>query len=339
MRQVLVTFGMIFAIVELCLVLSPPSYAQATAVVNPWNEVVPRGEFWPERWDFQLVSHRDHMLVVGGQNNSGYLNDIWASRNGQQWRQLPMPAWSARAYFQLVDFNGALFLIGGETAEGMSNEIWVSRDQGQNWQQVVTGPEVFGPRRLHQVLVFNDQMVLLGGEDDEQQQYSDIWVSDNGAHWREVNVDGTQWGQRKYFRAIAHRDQALVLGGLDPAERNQVFVSEDLLNWRAVSPEGQFWGERMFFSSTVIDDEVIWFIGGGSTPLGSEASDILIADRKEHWRLVQPEDHFDRRGHHEAVVHKDRLYLMGGKREDAVEKVAHRDIWVRDLHESADAEE
>ena len=65
MRQVLVTFGMIFAIVELCLVLSPPSHAQATAVVNPWNEVVPRGKFWPERWDFQLVSHRDHPDVGG----------------------------------------------------------------------------------------------------------------------------------------------------------------------------------------------------------------------------------------------------------------------------------
>jgi hypothetical protein len=31
------------------------------------------------------------------------------------------------------------------------------------------------------------------------------------------------------------------------------------------------------------------------------------------------------------VVHQGRFYLMGGKREDAVEKVAHRDVWTRDL--------
>ena len=108
-------------------------------------------------------------------------------------------------------------------------------------------------------------------------------------------------------------------------------MSDDLRNWETVSPEGQFWGERMFFSSTVIDDDEIWFIGDGSTPLGSEANDILIANLDDSWRLEQPEGHFDRRGHHEAVVHKGKFYIMSGKREDAVEKVAQRDIWARDL--------
>ena len=87
----------------------------------------------------------------------------------------------------------------------------------------------------------------------------------------------------------------------------------------------------MFFSSTVIDQVSIWFIGGGSTPLGSQANDILVATLDSPWRLLQPEGHFDRRGHHEAVVHNGKVYLMGGKREDAIEKMAHRDIWVLDL--------
>jgi hypothetical protein len=95
--------------------------------------------------------------------------------------------------------------------------------------------------------------------------------------------------------------------------------------------QGEFWGERMFFSSTVIDQDAIWFIGGGSTPLGSEANDILVATLDSPWRLLQPEGHFDRRGHHEAVVHNGILYLMSGKREDAIKKVAHRDIWILDL--------
>jgi hypothetical protein len=309
---------------------SPNSVAQ-TSVADGWSQVVPEGEFWPERWDFQLVSHQGQLLVVGGQNQSGYLNDIWASRDGLQWQQLPQPAWSARAYFQLVEFDSALFLIGGETAEGMSSEVWVSRDRGLSWQEVKVRGEHFGPRRLHQVLVFNNQLLLLGGEDGEQQQYSDIWLSDDGANWQKVKVDGNQWGQRKYFRAIADQHSVLVLGGLDPAQRNQVFISEDLLDWRAFSPEGDFWGERMFFSSTVVDDKVIWFIGGGSTPLGSEANDILVARRNGPWRLEQPTGHFDRRGHHEAVLHEGKFYLMSGKREDAVEKVAHHDIWVHDL--------
>jgi hypothetical protein len=214
---------------------SPNSLAQ-TAAANSWTQVIPGGVFWPERWDFQLVSHRGQLLVVGGQNQTGYLNDIW--------------------------------------------------------------------------------------------------LSGDGASWRSVKVDGNQWGQRKYFRAIANKSNVLVLGGIDPAQHNQVFVSEDLLNWRAFSPEGDFWGERMFFSSTVIGDGVTWFIGGGSTPLGSEANDILIATRNNPWRLEQPMGHFDRRGHHEAVVHKGKFYLMSGKREDAIEKVAYHDIWVRDLQQA-----
>jgi hypothetical protein len=320
----------LFSCVLYLVAASPNSQAQ-TAVTDSWSQVVPEGDFWPERWDFQLVSHQGQLLVVGGQNQTGYLNDIWASRDGSQWRQLPQPPWSARAYFQLVEFDSALFLIGGETAEGMSSEVWVSRDQGLSWQEVATDAERFGPRRLHQVQVFQDQLVLLGGEDDDQQQYSDIWISHSGSNWRKVEVDGDQWGKRKYFRAIAHQDSVMVLGGIDPLQRNQVFVSEDLLNWRAFIPEGDFWGERMFFSSTAIDDSVIWFIGGGSTPLGSEANDILVARHKGPWRLEQPKGHFDRRGHHEAVLHEGKFYLMSGKREDAIEKLAYQDIWVRDL--------
>jgi hypothetical protein len=321
---------LLFSAVLYLVSASPIGLAQNNAA-DSWAQVVPEGEFWPQRWDFQLVSHQGQLLVVGGQNETGYLNDIWTSSDGLRWQQLPRPAWSARAYFQLVEFDSALFLIGGETAEGMSGEVWVSRDGGLSWQEVAAGDPHFGPRRLHQVLVFNDQLVLLGGEDDEQQQYSDIWLSDDGASWRQVKVDGDQWGQRKYFRAIADKGRVLVLGGLDPAQHNQVFVTEDLLNWRALSPEGDFWGERMFFSSTVMGDGVIWFIGGGSTPLGSEANDILIARRNSPWRLEQPRGHLDRRGHHEAVLHEGNFYLMSGKREDAIEKVAYQDIWVYDL--------
>jgi hypothetical protein len=328
-----ILFSLILFSSALYLVAAPPNSLAQASVAGAWSQVVPEGEFWPKRWDYQLVSHRGQLLVVGGQNETGYLNDIWASPDGLLWRQLPQPAWSARAYFQLVEFGGALYLIGGETAEGMSNEVWVSRDLGQSWQEVAPGAQHFGPRRLHQVLVFKNQLVLLGGEDNEQQQYSDIWLSDDAVSWRKVKVDGSQWGQRKYFRAIAHRDSVIVLGGLDPQQRNQVFISEDLLNWHAFSPKGDFWGERMFFSSTVVGDDVIWFIGGGSTPLGSETNDILVARRNDPWRLEQPTGHFDRRGHHEAVVHGGKFYLMSGKREDAIEKLAHHDIWVLDLEQ------
>ena len=118
---------------------SPDSQAQ-TAVTGSWSQVVPEGNFWAERWDFQLVSHQGQLLVVGGQNQTGYLNDIWASSDGLQWQQLPKPGWSARAYFQLVEFNSALFLIDGETAQGMSNEVWVSRDRGLSLGWAISPP-------------------------------------------------------------------------------------------------------------------------------------------------------------------------------------------------------
>lgn len=329
MRETFILSSLILLFAAANVFASSVGSPQAISTASQWENLEPEGDFWPERWDFQLVSHDDKMLVIGGQNTTGYLNDIWTSRDGRQWQQLPQPGWSPRAYFQVVEFAGALFLIGGETAQGMSNEVWASRDKGRNWQQVETGSDHFGPRRLHQVLVLNGQLVLLGGENGAHEQYSDIWLSDDGATWRRVEVDGKQWGQRKYFRAIAEKGSVLVLGGLDPAKQNKAFISEDLLNWRAFRPEGEFWGERMFFSSTVMDDGLVWFIGGGSTPLGSEANDILIAALGGSWLLIQPERHFDRRGHHEAVMHEGKFYLMGGKREDAIEKVAHRDIWVR----------
>ncbi len=53
-----------------------------------WRQLQPEGDYWAERYDFQLRSHRGQLLLAGGQNTNGYLNDIWRSRNGSQWQQL-----------------------------------------------------------------------------------------------------------------------------------------------------------------------------------------------------------------------------------------------------------
>jgi hypothetical protein len=146
-------------------------------------------------------SFNDDASIVGGPPKRDYFNDVWKSRNGEQWELATRKArWAARAGAVVVEKDGNMWLSGGEdgflcdpmrpdSCPPYCNDVWRSRD-GARWEQVTANANR-SSRPGHQVVV-HDHFVLFGGfgiSPDPADPFRaanpmDIWVSRNGAHWR-----------------------------------------------------------------------------------------------------------------------------------------------------------
>ena len=68
---------------------------------------------WGDKNNFQALSHKGLLYVLGGRGNSAAENDVWTSADGKSWMLVTMSAaWSARAGHQAVVFPQKMALWG-----------------------------------------------------------------------------------------------------------------------------------------------------------------------------------------------------------------------------------
>ena len=68
---------------------------------------------WGDKNNFQALSHKGLLYVLGGRGNSAAENDVWTSADGKSWMLVTMSAaWSARAGHQAVVFPQQMALWG-----------------------------------------------------------------------------------------------------------------------------------------------------------------------------------------------------------------------------------
>jgi hypothetical protein len=115
-----------------------------------WQQATPAAEFSP-RADQSSFVYQDKIWVIGGRDNTGYINDVWNSGDGIHWTQVIASAPFAReAVFHAVVFDGRMWVIqaGEVKKEGSSwitertEGIWYSYD-GITWTKVRSSPEFF----------------------------------------------------------------------------------------------------------------------------------------------------------------------------------------------------
>ncbi|WP_108127069.1 kelch repeat-containing protein [Saccharospirillum mangrovi] len=155
---------------------------------------------FPERMGHQLVVFNGQLLLIGGNKNSGFLNDVWSSNDGRRWAErTPAAAFSGRYAHQVVvtqDPQGErLWLMGGgksflnEYASRYQDDLWTSRN-GIDWT-AIDPPRPFGNRGGHQMLAANGHLWLFGGLNTYLDNYpsgigylNDVWKSANGTDWQ-----------------------------------------------------------------------------------------------------------------------------------------------------------
>jgi len=113
------------------------SYAYSSSDGITWKQ---RGNAaWPVRGAHAMAVFQDKLWLFGGANHikedrgtDAFLNDVWVSEDGVQWKQVTGAApWSPRDNAGVEVLGDALYLVGGPNKA----DVWRSND-GKEWTEL-----------------------------------------------------------------------------------------------------------------------------------------------------------------------------------------------------------
>lgn len=187
-----------------------------------WEMVTKKAE-WQGRWDHASISFDDKIWIFGGFSSGeigrdNYLEDVWSSEDGHNWKMLTDSApWGGRRGHSVVVLknNGteSVLLIGGFSVDEetgirqYNNDVWETKD-GINWELIKPNSKPptdsdtdWYPRFNHrcEIMSFDgtDHIILIAGatikKDSPAYQgmeyLNDLWISSDGTSWKRLNND------------------------------------------------------------------------------------------------------------------------------------------------------
>ena len=243
---------------------------------------------------------KNGIFVLGGDDGSQRLNDVWSSADGKSWAEETAAAWSARERHQAVSHRGRLYVLGGNDG-GRRNDVWSSAD-GKSWREE-TAAAAWSARQYHQAVSHRGRLYVLGGHDGGR--LNDVWSSTDGKSWTEETAAG--WMARQRHQAVSHNGRLYVLGGIGGGKLrlNDVWSSADGKSWREETAAAA-WSARQRHQAVSHRGRlyVLGGIGGGNNVWSS-------ADGKS-WREETAAAAWSERRNYQAVSRDGRLYVLGG---------------------------
>ncbi len=195
---------------------------RALDLANPaWSFVTLGGTPPTPRYQHAAIYDpaRDRMVIFGGQDATGPLNEVWvADFAASTWTLLattgtpPTPRFGATAIYDPA--GDRMVFFGGQAASGPSSEAWSLSMSDASWTLLAT-PNPPAPRHLHGAAYDSrrERMLVFGGYTD----YDDVWaLSLTGVPaWTQLHAGIEPAG--RYFHTAIHlpaSDQMLVFGGI-----------------------------------------------------------------------------------------------------------------------------
>ena len=275
----------------------------------------------------------DELYLIGGNDGTNQLNDVWKSTDGRSWTRVlthtpspPSTQFSRRSAHAVAVLNDELYLIGGNDGTNQLNDVWKSTD-GRSWTRVLTDTDSppstqFSRRFGHEAVVLNDELYLIGGLGGTN-ALNDVWKSTDGRSWTRVLTDtdsppSTQFPGRYRHEAVVLGNAIYLIGGFGNDLLNDVWKSTDGQSWTRVltdtksPPSTQF--SRRFGHEAVVLGNALYLIGGldGRNRL----NDVWKSTDGKSWTREDtpspPSTQFSRRNSHAAVALNNALYLIGG---------------------------
>ncbi len=270
-----------------------------TEVVNQdtsyvWTKLLDSAE-WKKNYNFQMFSVNDTLWTL-------HPDGSWYSLDGKIWTKslLPNSIYNL-AFLDYVLFNGAIYGLGnfkGNIEEfEFKPEIYKTTDF-KNWTTIPQTSNL--PKRFfYHPFVFENKIWIIGGE-DKKTKYSDIWNSEDGVNWIKQK-ENLPFGQRSGSQIVLLNNKLYLLD-------NDVWSSTDGMNWELVTPEIVS-GEQIFGYSAQVFDQKIWLLGCNRN--GAFSSQVLFSEDGMNWQTQTAP--WLPRGGIAATVHKDKIYMTGGK--------------------------
>lgn len=299
---------------------------QEAKSTRPYFRRVTKEPPFQERIDLTAVSHGENLYILGGYGILGWFDDVWASPDGENWKQVTKGApWGGRSQHRTVSHDGRIFLVGGYNGKPL-NDVWSSTD-GTSWERL-TEAAPWTPRHDFQLEVLDGRMYLFGGL-GEWKRYNDVWSSVDGREWELVTAEAP-WAPRSDAQSVVHNGQIIMMGGCyfdyeswkDKYMYGHYVYFEDVWatrngkDWERLT-ERTLLGGRIHGAMVSLHDW-IYFIGGDDDSQTPSPSRVTWASRDAiNWNaLKQPrreEQRNIRRAQLAHAVHKDHAYTIGGK--------------------------
>ena len=171
--------------------------------------------------------------VLGGNNYTNPLNDVWSSTDGSNWTESTPPKnaekdttgadanwWKSRFYFDSAVFQNKIWITGGSYYKGLSptielSDLWSSSD-GQTWTK---GNDLDRTLGENSMVAFEGRLWLLGGK-SAGSEINRIWSSALPADsWVE---EKTLLSGRRRHSTVVFDDRIWVMGGRFESSSNNV---------------------------------------------------------------------------------------------------------------------
>jgi len=188
----------------------------STADGKTWTNV--GNAAWSPRKGQTVVVFKDKLWLFGGStgvlsnyNPTNFLNDVWSSDDGIQWKLVTnRTPWSPSEYPMVVVFNDMMYMVGGYMKSG----IWKSAD-GINWEQLDAETD-WQPRTDYGALVYDQKVWVFGGRDTSANHTTaaknDVWYSTDGAQWT-MQKEHAAWTVRSGTTSIVFKDKIWIFSG------------------------------------------------------------------------------------------------------------------------------
>lgn len=271
-----------------------------------------------------------------------------------EWVKVALPAaFAPRDGAGALAFDGRLWLLGGWNPGDKThfpricnNEVWSSAD-GADWR--LDKPNTFLDAKFDPLadwegrhtagyVVFKDRMWIVGGDVNQGHYHFDVRNSTDGTSWTLVNKDKpVPWGPRALHHTLVFRDRIWVMGGqtlsqfarsADPDRvYDDVWNSADGLNWTKVEPQGTHWAPRGMIGGSVVLNDKMWILGGGTydTPqLGARKfyNDVWCSTDGVRWEQVAASTPWEPRQYHDVAAFDGRMWVLEGWN-----KTNRNDVW------------
>jgi hypothetical protein len=273
-------------------------------------------------------------MVAGQQSTAGVAD--------YEWQPVTLTAgFAPRDGAGALSFRGRMWLLGGwnpgdntHFPKVCNNEVWSSGD-GAAWK--LEKPNTFAAggfdpaldwegRHTAGYVVYQEKMWIIGGDANQGHYQSDVWNSSDGKSWTHVNRGhDVPWGPRVLHSTFVFQDKIWVVGGqtmpgfarAPETFYRDVWTTTDGLRWDRVLPVEPYWPARGMIGGSVVFQDRIWILGGGTydtpqTPQRRFFNDVWSSRDGVHWQQHLEHAPWEPRQYHDVAVFDGRMWVLEG---------------------------
>ena len=228
--------------------------------------------------------------------------------------------YGAKRYTLIADESGYFAFDSGELSLPPNGAMLA----GEYTLSVEVSDSLMPPQRATAAVVVRiakNGIFMMGGNNGGHPR--DVWFSLDGKNWSKQG-DNAAWPGRSDHQVASHQGRLYLMGG-DPNSPRHVWSSADGTSW---SSEGnKSWLPRIRFQ--MVEYKGRLYAMGGIGLGGGFRKDVQSSANGKDWTPVNTNAAWAARHGHQAVVHNDRMYLLGGLTHSSVGSNGGRlnDVW------------